>query len=444
MKGLIFLKMKSKDAPNDAASPKKRLRSHTLAKQRKTQKAEANESIKPDRPDKGVRFNVPVIPMYFTQPHLASGFTREEEEYLSSLPTDVRSTIESRFASVKADGRNVPLRIQILNSHLPHAVKHDALQKLKEGGREDFKYEAWIRNCLKLPLGVYENAPITRTTIDECRKSMNNCVHKHDNAKEEIVRLLCMSSFSHRSFAIGFEGPPGVGKTTFAKAALGCLNKEFCFISLGGASDASFLIGHSYTYEGSLPGKIARALQQSRNMSLVFYFDELDKISKSAKGEEVVSVLMSLIDREQSMLFSDRYFHGIPLDLSQCIFAFSYNNPNDVNPILLDRIKRVRMDTPDKNDRVEIARDFIFPIIIKEAGLHSNVVVQTDAIEKLVNAYGGGMRDVQKDLMELVGNVCVDRVINPHNTTDAVITLDVVRALLQSRHIDTVPCSMYM
>ena len=317
-----------------------------------------------------------------------------------------------RFARLERAKRTTPLRVQVVLSDLPESTKTEAVAKLRESLRDDQKYEAWVRNCLRLPLGKCAPAPITREVLAACRARMDACVHRHDAAKQEVLRLLCTGDRGHQAFALGFEGAAGVGKTTFAKAALGALGKPLCFISLAGATDASFLVGHSYTYEGSLPGRVASALQDAGTINVVFYFDELDKISKSTKGEEIVSVLIGLIDREQSMLFRDRYFHGVPLDLSRCTFAFSYNNPADVHPILLDRIKRIRMETPTAEEKVSITRDYILPRVLAELALDpASVSVADDALARIVDAYQDqGMRDVQKDLFELVGNTCVQRI----------------------------------
>ena len=110
----------------------------------------------------------------------------------------------------------------------------------------------------------------------------------------------------------------GNGKTTLVKEGIAkAINRPFAFIALGGASDSAFFDGHSYTYEGSHWGRIVDILIESKCMNPIIYFDELDKISESAKGDEIVHLLTHLTDPSQNALFQDNYFPGIHLNLSK-------------------------------------------------------------------------------------------------------------------------------
>ena len=127
--------------------------------------------------------------------------------------------------------------------------------------------------------------------------------------------------------AIAIKGPPGTGKTTLIKNGISkILGREFAFIALGGATDSSFLEGHSITYEGSTWGKIVDILIQCRSMNPVIYFDELDKISETPKGDEITGILTHLTDVTQNDKFHDKFFSEIDFDLSKCLFIFSYND----------------------------------------------------------------------------------------------------------------------
>ena len=131
-------------------------------------------------------------------------------------------------------------------------------------------------------------------------------------------------------YCLGFEGPPGVGKTSLAKKGLAnCLKDEnnesrpFAFIAIGGSSNGSTLEGHNYTYVGSQWGKIVDILVQSKCMNPVIYFDELDKVSDTPKGEEIIGILTHLTDTSQNDKFHDKYFSEIEFDLSKVLFIFS-------------------------------------------------------------------------------------------------------------------------
>ena len=187
----------------------------------------------------------------------------------------------------------------------------------------------------------------------------------------EKIKLTLAAIVSEGSILI--EDYPGSGKTTFAKNVIAnVMNRPFNFIGLGGASDASCLIGHSYTYEGAIPGRIVESLKSSKVMNPVFYFDEMDKISKTTKGDEITNVLIHLTDREQNMQFHDRYFSGIDLDISNSLFVFSYNEARDVNPVLLDRLNVIKLKTPTVDEKIEIAKRHLIPRAMNAAGIESN------------------------------------------------------------------------
>ena len=117
------------------------------------------------------------------------------------------------------------------------------------------------------------------------------------------------------------------------------LNREFAFIPLGGATD-DYLEGHSYTYEGSTYGKIIDILIQCKTSNPVIYFDELDKVSDTPKGEEIIGIL-TFDNTTQNDKFHDKYFSEIDFDLSKCLFTFSYNDESKINPILKDRMYNI-------------------------------------------------------------------------------------------------------
>ena len=121
------------------------------------------------------------------------------------------------------------------------------------------------------------------------------------------------------------------------------LKRPFQFFSLGGASDIAHYVGHSYTYEGSIWGRIIDSIMQAGCMNPVLYFDELDKVSSTPHGEEIISMLIHLTDRSQNMQYHDRYFAGVDFDLSQCLFVFSFNDESKVHPVLKDRMNVIQL-----------------------------------------------------------------------------------------------------
>ena len=174
-------------------------------------------------------------------------------------------------------------------------------------------------------------------------------------------------------------GPAGVGKTTIIKNGLAkALNLPFAFISLGGATDASYLDGHSYTYEGSIPGRIVDIITKSGCMNPIIYFDELDKVSNTAKGKEIMNMLIHLTDPIQSSMFQDKYLGSMDIDLSRCIFVFSFNNIEKVSRILLDRMKLIYVKGFTNDEKRVITRNYLLPDLLKEYNLYYNIYEGTD------------------------------------------------------------------
>lgn len=207
-----------------------------------------------------------------------------------------------------------------------------------------------------------------------------------------------------------FEGPPGSGKTTFVTRALGSvLRRPVRLINVGGAKDASSLVGISYSYEGSRPGRIAEEIVSTGVMDPIIVFDEVDKVSDTAVGHEIINVLMSLVDPTQNHSYSDVYLAGVPLDLSRVLFVMTCNDASLVNPVLLDRVRVVSVPALSGTEHVDVTRDYVFPRVAARccATDKSRVVLENGAAETLVKSCsslsptnngstGTGIRDIEK------------------------------------------------
>lgn len=341
-------------------------------------------------------------------------FSRSEEKYLMSIKESEKVDIVARMKKF-SQTHKVPIRFRVLYSKLPN--KYDILNRITSSC-DSGKLETWVQSALNLPIGRLASPPSTLSSdiesfLLDTREKMNRFVYGQNEAKDEILRLLCqwISSGALNSFAIALEGPPGIGKTTFAKNVIAnVMNRPFNFISLGGATDAAYLLGHSFTYEGAIPGRISEALRVSKVMNPCFYFDELDKISKTAKGDEISNILVHLTDKEQNSEFSDRYFNGIKMDLSQSLFVFSYNNPRDINPVLLDRINVVKLKSPTIQDKIGIAKEHLVPRALKASAFKSNdIVLEDNILEYIINNYTDeeGVRNLDKCICKLISTIAV-------------------------------------
>jgi hypothetical protein len=290
-----------------------------------------------------------------------------------------------------------PYRLSLLESKIPSNFKAIALQKLnvlrsmEPGDSEYHKIKTWVDTFMKIPFGVHKALSIKMDDgIDKCNEFMNNakqtldnCVYGLDDAKMQIMQMIgqWVVNPSALGTAIAIKGPPGTGKTSLIKEGISkILGREFAFIALGGAGDSSFLEGHSYTYEGSSWGKILQILIDSKCMNPVIYFDELDKISDTPRGEEIVGILTHLTDTSQNSQYHDKYFSEIDFDLSKCLFIFSYNDENKVNPILKDRMYRIQTKGYDAKEKTIIARKYLLPKIREQVCFTEEEVIITDDV----------------------------------------------------------------
>ena len=258
--------------------------------------------------------------------------------------------------SMSKDYSKCPLIYQIMLSNIPQISKNDIISRLESLDKNEDecpKYREYVNAALKIPFGVFVKSKVNsksktqdiRNFLNKTEKCMNNAVHGHENAKKQILQFVAqnISNPSPKGLVLGIEGPMGNGKTTliekgFAKA----LGRPFATIPLGGVQDGSFLEGHGYTYEGSRWGQIVNVLMNSKCMNPIIYMDELDKVSKTAKGDEINNLLIHLIDPSQNHHFRDKYFTDMDIDLSQVIFIFSYNDRDAINPVLMDRITSLK------------------------------------------------------------------------------------------------------
>ena len=251
--------------------------------------------------------------------------------------------------------------------------------------------------------------------VSNIKTVLDKSVHGHDEAKRQIERIIGQwISGELDGYCFGFEGPPGVGKTSLAKKGIShCLVDEndvprpFSFIAVGGSSNGSTFEGHNYTYVGSTWGKIADVVMDSKCMNPIIYVDELDKISKTEHGKEIIGILTHLIDSTQNNCFQDKYFSGIDLDLSKALFIFSYNDPSSIDKILLDRIHRVNFKNLDINEKIIITHKYLIPEINKKMGIE-NIIKFTDTIiEFIINeyTYEAGVRQLKQHLFEIIAEV---------------------------------------
>jgi ATP-dependent Lon protease len=244
---------------------------------------------------------------------------------------------------------------------------------------------------IPLPVQLSDGRQKCSKFMRDSRDTLDKAVFGMNAAKTQIMQVLSQWIANPVSVGnvIALQGPAGVGKTSIARNGIAqALHRPFQSFSLGGASDISNFVGHSYTYEGSIWGRITDALMQSKCMNPVLYFDELDKISGTPHGEEITSMLIHLTDRSQNSQFHDRYFAGIDFDVSQCLFVFSFNDISYVSPILRDRMQVINCSGYTEKDKKSILESYVWPDLLERLKFNkSDIILTSDSAKFMVSEY---------------------------------------------------------
>ena len=327
-----------------------------------------------------------------------------------------------------------PYRMTLLESTIPVEFKSAAMKKINSlkymepGSGEFYKSKNWVDTFMRIPFNKHDGLPISiEDGVDKCHDFMENAkntldqaVYGLNDAKMQIMQMLGQLLTNPKAIgtAIAIHGPPGTGKTSLVKEGISkILNRPFAFIALGGATDSSFLDGHGYTYEGSTWGKIVQILIDSKCMNPVIYFDELDKISDTPRGEEIAGILTHLTDTSQNSQFHDKYFAEINFDLSKCLFIFSYNDETKVNPILKDRMYRIKTKGYSPKEKTVISNNYLLPKIREQVRFTTDEIsIPNDVLSHIIDTHCNkedGVRNLKRCLEIIYTKLNLYRLMRP-------------------------------
>ena len=374
-----------------------------------------------------------------------------ERKYVKGLKRKERGDMTRIL--VNPTSKVVPIRVRVMLSKLPDPIKSQMFHQLSISITD--KYLQWCLKMLQVPIGVFHTPSSAcgdiQKSLHRAKEAMDEVIVGQDVAKREVLKIVHQSLMNPRetptAYSLGLEGKPGCGKTQFVQRAMrAALKRPVVSIPLGGASDGSaYLWGHNYSYEGSKEGRLVAGLIEAGCCNPIVHFDEVDKVFDRDKGgNEIISSLIHLVDPSANSHLRDRYLHGLDIDFSKCIFVFSYNDANKINPVLLNRMRRVEFETPSVNQKKRIVTEQLIPRAQKR--LRTSISMEDSAIDFLVQFNEGdhGLRDVEKGIDHVLSCASLNQVLK--GEVGDVVTLRSAQEMMQcfSRVVhDAPPAQMY-
>uniref|UniRef100_A0A6C0CFM5 Uncharacterized protein n=1 Tax=viral metagenome TaxID=1070528 RepID=A0A6C0CFM5_9ZZZZ len=362
---------------------------------------------------------------------ILNNYNKEEITYFNSLLPDTKKSILKQEEEISnTNTSKTPLRFKIITSNTSLSNKQVILNKLNEFNKishhssEYSKFYKLINVINKIPFGIYHNINNNSRNVNavsdfltNVKKELDINIYGHNETKEQIIRILAqfISNPDAKGCNLGIQGSMGVGKTKLIKDCIAkVLKYPFAFIPLGGVSDASYLKGHLYTYEGATHGRIVDEIIKAKVMNPIFFFDEVDKISTSRYGEEITNTLIHITDSTQNDVFTDKFLGDITLDLSKSIMFFTFNHIEKINPILRDRMTIIKVDKYTKQNKVELAKNFLIKDICKSYNIKADDIIISDKdieyiIEKTVDE--DGVRNLQRNINNIYSYINMNKFI---------------------------------
>ncbi|HLM32400.1 MAG TPA: endopeptidase La, partial [Solirubrobacterales bacterium] len=260
-----------------------------------------------------------------------------------------------------------------------------------------------------------------------------------EDVKDRIVEYLAVKKLrvergikeDRRSGAIlTLIGPPGTGKTSIGESIARATGREFVRMSLGGVRDEAEIRGHRRTYIGALPGRLVRALKDAKTMNPVIMLDEVDKVGADWRGDPS-SALLEVLDPAQNHSFRDHYL-DVELDLSEVLFIATANVAETIPGPLLDRMEVVRFDGYTTDEKVEIARGYLWRRQVERNGLGSEEVeISDELLREIVTEYTreAGVRGLERELGKLLRKTAT-RIAAEQAKAPVTVDLDAIRDAL--------------
>ncbi|QQS53748.1 MAG: endopeptidase La [Candidatus Competibacteraceae bacterium] len=278
----------------------------------------------------------------------------------------------------------------------------DKLSILETGSPEYAVTRNYLDVITDLPWGVHSTDNLD---LKHAREVLDRDHDGLADVKDRIVEFLAVGALKGQvgGSIILLVGPPGVGKTSIGRSVAAALDRQFYRLSLGGMRDEAEIKGHRRTYIGALPGKFIQAIRDAKTANPVIMLDEIDKIGASYHGDPA-SALLEALDPEQNTEFLDHYL-DVRFDLSKVLFICTANQLDTIPAPLLDRMETIRLSGYITAEKLQIARNHLWPKLLERSGLERDrIQVEDDALTQIIEGYAreAGVRNLEKQLGRIV------------------------------------------
>jgi ATP-dependent Lon protease len=339
------------------------------------------------------------------------GAEKQQREYFLRKQMDsIRKELGEDDASVVDE-----YRAKIEEAEMPEAVNAQALKEL--GRLERMGEQTGESSMIRTYLDWLISVPWSKRSEEHLDPVAARAVLDADHAgledvKDRVTEYLAVRKLREdrgievdpKSGAIlTLIGPPGTGKTSIGESIARATGREFVRMSLGGVRDEAEIRGHRRTYIGALPGRLVRALRDAGTMNPVILLDEVDKVGADWRGDPSAA-LLEVLDPAQNHSFRDHYL-DVELDLSQVMFLATANVADTIPGPLLDRMEVIRFDGYTSEEKLAIAKGYLWPRQRDRNGLHEDEVeISDDVLRTIISEYTreAGVRNLERELGTLL------------------------------------------
>ena len=353
--------------------------------------------------------------------HQRKFFLREQ---LKAIQQELGIAKDDRTADVDR------FRERLETRQVPEAAKKrideelDKLSILETGSPEYAVTRNYLDVMTDLPWGVYSTDNLD---LKHAREVLDRDHDGLADVKDRIIEFLAVGALKGQvgGSIILLVGPPGVGKTSIGRSVAAALDRQFYRLSLGGMRDEAEIKGHRRTYIGALPGKFIQAIRDAETANPVIMLDEIDKIGASYHGDPA-SALLEVLDPEQNTEFLDHYL-DVRFDLSKVLFICTANQLDTIPAPLLDRMETIRLSGYITAEKLQIARNHLWPKLLERSGLERDrIQLDDEALQQIIEGYAreAGVRSLEKQLGRIVRKSAVQIVENHQEGTITVERID--------------------